>query len=328
LVSAGAFVAVDLSIVSGTLLPLIIQEETRPFSMLWRTPGERASRHIRIQGSAMNDDHVSLQHLERLARDIRIHVLWMTHRAKSSHVASSFSIADILAVLYLRTLRVDPADPHWAERDRFILSKGHACAALYAVLAERGFFPLKWLSEYCTDGGRLAGHATKSGVPGVEVSTGSLGHGLPLACGMALAGKRDGHSYRIVNLQSDGECDEGSNWEAVLFAPHHKLDNLINIVDYNKIQSLAPVSETLGLEPLAAKFASFGWTVREIDGHDFQEIERALTEAPYQTGKPTCVIAHTVKGKGVSFMEQTVLWHYRAPSEQELRSALSELGVE
>jgi transketolase len=276
----------------------------------------------------MNSNQSSAQELGRLARQIRIHVLRMTHRAKSSHVASNFSIADILAVLYLKTLRLQPGEADWPERDRFILSKGHACASLYAVLAECGFFPLAWLEEFCMDGGRLAGHVTKSGVPGVEVSTGSLGHGLPIACGMALVGKRDNRRYRVFNLQSDGECDEGSNWEAILFAAHHRLENLITIVDYNKIQSLAPVKDTLDLEPLASKFACFGWAVREIDGHDVLEIERALAEVPYEAGKPSCIIAHTVKGKGVSFMEGTVLWHYRVPYGQELQSALAELGVE
>jgi transketolase len=275
----------------------------------------------------MDQHQVDRNQVEELARRIRIHVLRMTHRAKSSHVGSNFSIADILAVLYLRILRLNAVEPEWPDRDRFLLSKGHASASLYAVLAERGFFPVNWLESYYSDGSRLAGHITRSGVPGVEVSTGSLGHGLPLSCGMALVGKRDRKQYRVFNLQSDGECDEGSNWEAILFAAHHKLDNLINIVDYNKIQSLAPVKETLDLEPLAAKFTSFGWAVREIDGHDVVEIERALAELPCEPGKPTCIIAHTVKGKGVSFMESTVLWHYRSPDQQELSSALAELGV-
>jgi transketolase len=264
---------------------------------------------------------------KRLARQLRVHALCMTHRAKSSHVGSNLSIADIVAVLYARILRVDPANPDWPQRDRFVLSKGHACACVYAALAERGFFPVEWLGEYCSDDGRLAGHITKSWVPGVEVSTGSLGHGLPVACGMALAGKRDGQCYRVFNLQSDGECDEGSNWEAILFAAHHRLDNLINIVDYNKIQSLGSVEETLNLEPLAEKFNSFGWLVREIDGHNLAEIEHVLDKTPLEAGKPTCIIAHTVKGKGISFMENQVLWHYRSPNEQELQTALIELGA-
>ena len=275
----------------------------------------------------MNTDQAKRTNVEKLARNIRVHALWMAHRSKSSHVASNLSISDIMAVLYGSTLRLNPSEPQWLERDRFILSKGHACAALYAALAECGFFPVNWLHEYCLNGGHLAGHATKWGVPGVEVSTGSLGHGLPLACGMALAGKRDGLSYRVFNLQSDGECDEGSNWEAVLFAAHHKLDNLVTIVDYNKIQSLATVKETLDLDPLGDKFAAFGWAVREIDGHDISQIELAFAEIPFQAGKPSCIVAHTIKGKGVSFMEGTVLWHYRAPSEYELAEALEEIGA-
>src|SRR5271154_1686649 len=191
------------------------------------------------------------------ANQIRRRVLKMVHRAKSSHVGSVFSTVDILAVLYGAVLRIDPARPDWSDRDRFVLSKGHACAGLYAALAERGFFPESWLDEFFANGGRLAGHATHWGAPGVEVSTGSLGHGLSLACGMAVAGKRDNLSYRVFAMLSDGECDEGSTWEAALFAPHHRLDNLVAIIDYNKIQSFGRVEEVLNLEPLAKKWESF-----------------------------------------------------------------------
>jgi transketolase len=263
---------------------------------------------------------------QNLAKRIRVKTLEMIHRARSSHLGSAFSMADVLAVLYTKTLRIDPKRPDWAERDRFILSKGHACAPLYAILAERGFFPKEWLDGFYQDGGRLPGHATHAGIPGIEVSTGSLGHGLPIACGMALAGKRDGSTYRVFTLLSDGECDEGSVWEAVLFAPHHRLDNLIAIVDYNKIQSLGTVKEVLDLEPFASKWRAFGWAVREIDGHDMKQIERTLAEVPYEPDKPTCIIAHTVKGKGVSFMENKLLWHYRAPDNDEMAKALAELG--
>jgi transketolase len=262
-----------------------------------------------------------------LAQRLRVRSAHMIHRAKSSHLGSAFSMAELLAVLYTRILRVDPNRPDWPERDRFVLSKGHACAALYAVLAARGFFPEDWLDDFYQDGAHLAGHATHSGVPGIEVSTGSLGHGLPIACGMALAGKRDGRAHRVFALLSDGECDEGSVWEAALFAPHHRLDNLIVIVDYNKIQSLGTVKEVLNLEPFAAKWQGFGWSVREVDGHDVGQIERALTDIPAESGKPTCIIAHTVKGKGVSFMEHKLLWHYRAPDRDELAKALLELGA-
>jgi transketolase len=263
-----------------------------------------------------------------LAKRIRRKTLGMIHRAKSSHIGSGFSMADLLAVLYTRILRVDPARPDWPERDRFILSKGHACVPLYVVLAERGFFPKEWLDDFYQDDARLAGHVTHVGVPGIEVSTGSLGHGLPMACGMALAGKRDRKGYRVFAMLSDGECDEGSTWEAILFAPAHRLDNLIAIVDYNKIQSLGTVKEVLDLEPFAEKWKAFGWEVREIDGHDFGQIESVLAGVPLVAGKPTCILAHTVKGKGVSFMEDKLLWHYRSPDREEMAKALAELGDE
>jgi transketolase len=274
----------------------------------------------------MTELHAESIDASSLARQIRVQVAQMIHRAKSSHLASAFSMAELLAVLYAKILRIDPERPNWAERDRLILSKGHACAALYVVLAELGFFPKEWLDDFYQDGARLAGHATHVGVPGVELSTGSLGHGLAVACGMALAGKRDGSSYRVFSLLSDGECDEGSVWEAALFAPHHRLDNLIVIVDYNKIQSLGTVKEVLDLEPFAPKWRAFGWAVQEIDGHDVEQIERILAVVPREQEKPTCIIAHTVKGKGVSFMENKLLWHYRAPDNDEMARALDELG--
>ena len=268
----------------------------------------------------MNNDE-----LRRLAYQIRKHVLVMTNRAKSSHIGSNYSMVELLVVLYNGILRIDPSRPEWPERDRFILSKGHACAAFYAVLAERGFFPLDWLDTFYQNGSRLAGHATHTYVPGVEVSTGSLGHGLSLATGMALVAKQDGEKHRVFALLSDGECDEGSTWEAALFASHHGLDNLIAIVDYNKIQAMDAVKEVLNLEPFAAKWRSFGWAVREIDGHNLEEVETSLSQVPYEPARPSCVIAHTVKGKGVSFMENDVLWHYRSPQGEEFEAALMEL---
>jgi transketolase len=259
-----------------------------------------------------------------LARAIRVLVLETIHRAQSAHIGSALSVADILAVLYGRVLRIDPHRPISSDRDRFIMSKGHACVALYAALAERGFFPIELLDTFYQDGTTLAGHVT-SGISGVEVSTGSLGHGLSIACGMALAGRRDGAGYRVYALLSDGECDEGSTWEAALFAPHHRLGNLTTIVDYNKIQSLGPVSEVLNLEPLAAKWRAFGWETREIDGHDLIAIEGALCEPAADSDRPICVVAHTVKGKGVSFMENRLEWHYRSPKSDELARALVEV---
>ena len=277
-------------------------------------------------GNALISEIGNARDVLSLARAIRIHAVRMICSAKSSHIGSCLSMADLLAVLYGRVLHVNPARPDWSERDRFILSKGHACAALYAVLAEMGFFPMAWLRTFYQNGSPLAGHVTHTGVPGVEVSTGSLGHGLPLACGMALVGKRDARPYRVFTLLSDGECDEGSTWEAMLFAGHHQLDNLVAIVDYNKIQSIGRVSEVLNLHPFADKWKACRWSVREIDGHDLSEVERTFREVPFLAGSPSCIIAHTVKGKGISFMEDKLLWHYRSPSEQELQMALAELG--
>jgi transketolase len=262
---------------------------------------------------------------QELATRIRRHVLEMTHRARSSHVGSSLSMADILAVLYGRVLRIKPEDPRWPERDRFILSKGHGAAAVYAALAERGFFSVKELETFYQNGSALAGHITHTGVAGVEASTGSLGHGLAMGCGMALAGKRDACDYRVFVMLSDGECDEGSTWESALFAPHHQLDNLVVIIDYNKIQSLDRVEHTLALEPFREKWKAFGWSVHEIDGHDLGEIEATLSAVPFEKARPSCVIAQTTKGKGVSFMEDSVFWHYQSPNTEELHRALQEL---
>lgn len=263
-----------------------------------------------------------------LARRIRRHALEMTNRGGSSHIGSALSIADILAVLYTDILRVDPHRPDDPLRDRFILSKGHAGAAVYATLAERGFFPIEKLKTHCQNGSDLCGHISHKGLPGVEFSTGSLGHGLPVGCGMALGAKRDGKPFRVFVLLSDGECDEGSSWEAILFASHHRLDNLIAIVDYNKIQSLDWVRNTLALEPFADKWRSFGWSVAEVDGHDHSQLQSVLTDIPTSLNRPTCVLAHTIKGKGVSFMENTVLWHYRTARGEEYEAAVKELGDE
>jgi transketolase len=262
---------------------------------------------------------------QAFAREIRRQAIQMVARARASHLGGALSMADLLAVLYDGVLNVRPDQPHWPERDRFILSKGHCCAALYAALALKGFFPVEELQHYGQDGSRLMAHVSHA-VPGVELSTGSLGHGLPLGCGKALAALRQGRHWRVFVLLSDGELDEGSNWEAVLFAPQHRLDNLTAIVDYNQIQSLGSVSEVLELAPLAAKFGAFGWAVQEVPGHDHAAIRAALMSVPWQTGKPSCLIAHTVKGKGVDFMEHQLLWHYKSPDAAELGRALAQLG--
>ncbi|MEO8192569.1 MAG: transketolase [Gemmatimonadales bacterium] len=261
-----------------------------------------------------------------LALRIRKHAVRMTNLGGSSHVGSVLSMADIVAVLYGGILRIDPDNPTHTERDRFILSKGHAGAGIYAALAESGFFPTEWLDTHCADGSVLSGHVSHRGVPGVELSTGSLGHGLSVGAGMAYGAKLDDLSNRAFVLLSDGECDEGSTWEAAMFASHHKLDNLVAIVDYNKIQSLAPVAETLALEPFADKWKAFGWSVIEVDGHDHSSLYAILSAIPRVAGKPSCVIAHTTKGKGVSFMERSVLWHYRTPRGSEYDEALDELA--
>jgi transketolase len=263
--------------------------------------------------------------LDALARRIRQHAVRMTSSGKSSHVGSVLSMADILAVLYGAILKVDPANPRLPERDRFILSKGHGGAGVYAALAEVGFFPLDTLKQHYQNGSILSGHVSHKGVPGVEFSTGSLGHGLGVGAGMAYAGKLAQQNHRVFVLMSDGECDEGSNWEAIQFAGHHKLDNLVAIIDYNKIQSLASTDETLTLEPFADKWRAFNWTVREVDGNDCRALHGTLENLPFEKGRPSVLIAHTVKGKGVSFMENSVLWHYRSPQGDELAKALVEL---
>lgn len=260
-----------------------------------------------------------------LALRIRQHALRMTSLGGSSHIGSVLSVADIVAVLYGGVLNVDPKRPAWPERDRLILSKGHAGAGIYAALAERGFFPIEWLDRHCADGSVFSGHVSHKGVPGVDVSTGSLGHGLAIGAGMALAAKRRGAAWRTFVVLSDGECDEGSVWEAALFAGHHGLDQLVAIVDYNKIQSLASVQETLGLEPFGDKWRSFGWHVHEVDGHDHAALRTGMGEATGR-GRPACLIAHTVKGRGVSFMEHSVLWHYRTARGEEYAAAARELG--
>lgn len=255
-----------------------------------------------------------------LAATTRAHALRMVQRANASHIGSSLSMADILAVLYGAILRHDPANPSSPARDFLIVSKGHAAAALYAVLAARGFFPESELDSYCQPGSRLLGHVSHH-VPGVELSTGSLGHGLPVAGGLALAHRH----RRVFALLSDGELDEGSVWEQALFAPQHQLENLTAIIDYNKIQSFGRTAEILDLEPLAAKWQAFRWSVREVDGHDHHALHAALSSTPWEPGKPSVLIAHTVKGRGVSFMENQLAWHYKSPSLAQLAQALEEL---
>jgi len=270
-------------------------------------------------------DNKLIKKYYRIATNIRKNIVKMHAKSNSSHIGSALSCVDILTVLYFHILKIRHTNPPDEHRDRVILSKGHAISALYATLAERGLFDKSILENYCADGSLLPGHSTKGCIPGVEVSTGSLGHGLPIGVGMAVASKHDNLKSRIFIVLSDGECDEGSIWEAALFATHHKLDNLIAIVDYNKIQAFGLTKEVLNLEPFVDKWKAFGWEVREIDGHNFGEIIAALKKVPSRKNKPSVIIAHTVKGKGISFMENKLLWHYKSPNKEELEAALQEL---
>jgi transketolase len=233
-------------------------------------------------------------------------------------------MADILAVLYSGVLQVYPSEPSHPSRDRFILSKGHCCAGVYAALALRGFFTIEELDSYGRDGSRLMTHVSHK-VPGVEFSTGSLGHGLPFAVGKALAAKKLNADWRTYVLLSDGEMDEGSNWESILSAPQLGLDNLVAIIDYNKIQSLGRVSEIIELEPLREKLEAFRWRVYEVNGHDHEELGKTFSELPIACGSPICVIAHTIKGKGVDFMENQLAWHYRSPNCEQLNQAILQI---
>jgi len=266
-----------------------------------------------------------IKNLEILANKIRNHALDMTSEGSSSHIGSVFSIADILACLYGGLMNVNPKNYKDKNRDRFILSKGHAGAGVYAVLAESGFFSTELLKTHYKDGSTLSGHVSHKNIPGVELSTGSLGHGLSVGVGLAISAKLDKRKNKVIVLLSDGECDEGSNWEAMMFASHHKLDNLIAIIDYNKLQSLDSIENTLNLEPLTDKLVAFGWNVIEVDGHNVEDISDSFKKASVFLHKPTCIIAHTTKGKGVSFFENKVLWHYRSAKGDEYENAKNEL---
>jgi transketolase len=260
------------------------------------------------------------------ARQIRRNIIKMLGQAGSGHTGGSLSASDIAACLYFWELNVNPAKPHWPERDRFVLSKGHAAPVLYAVLAEKGFFPVDDLNQLRKLGSPLQGHPDMRKVPGVEASTGSLGQGISWAVGMALAGKLDNKSYRVYTLLGDGEIEEGMVWEAAMAAAHYKLDNLMAFVDHNGLQIDGRVQEVMSPLPIPDKFKAFGWEVLEIDGHDHKQIMQALNSARRVSGRPTAVIAHTVKGKGCSFMEDRVEWHGVAPKPDEVEKALAELG--
>ena len=259
-----------------------------------------------------------------LAKQIRASCLRMVTSAGASHIASALSIADIVAVLYSDHLNFDSADPNFAQRDRFLLSKGHACTAIYAVLAELNFFSKDELSQYGMNGSRLMNHISHY-VPGVEFSAGALGHLLPVAAGKALYSISQNQPWNTYVILSDGELNEGSNWEAIMFSAHHNLHNLIAIVDKNNYQSFTTTQETLNMDPLEDKFTSFGWNVYSVDGHSHAELSDSLANAKLHAESPSVIIANTVKGKGVSFMENNVAWHYKNPSEEQLSCALKEV---
>jgi transketolase len=260
---------------------------------------------------------------------LRREILHVVGHSRRGHIASAFSLVEILRVLYEEVLRLDPARPDWPDRDRFILSKGHGCLALYVALAERGFFPREHLATFCEAGSILGGHPQAGKVPGVEASTGSLGHGLPVGVGFALHGKMTKRDFRTVVLLGDGECDEGTVWEAAMAAGKHRLDRLAVMVDYNKMQCYAATAEVLDLEPFAAKWRSFGFAVREVDGHDVRALRRVLRALPFREGKPSAIICHTVKGKGIPGMEMNASWHHKSKiSDEELESLRYELGCE
>jgi len=256
------------------------------------------------------DTSLSTAVLDERSTDLRRRVVKVLEEAGRGHVGSSLSPVEILRVLFDEVLRYDPKDPKWPGRDRFILSKGHGCIPLYVLLQEKGFFPEEELWKFCRFDGILGGHPDPK-VPGIEVSTGSLGHGLPIAMGMAVAAKRRGELHRVFAMLGDGECDEGSVWEAAMAAAKHQLDNLIVTVDYNKLQSYGSTYEVLDLEPFAAKWEAFGFAAREVDGHDVAALSRVYAATPFEAGRPSAIIAHTVKGRGVSFAEFEPLWHHK-----------------
>ena len=262
---------------------------------------------------------------EELAWKIKRHGVEMTHISHGSHIGAILSVSDIIAVLYADILNIDPQDPRKADRDRLILSKGHAGAAIYAALAEKGFFPVGELATHYRDGSRLSGHVSHKGVPGVEFSTGSLGHGLPVAVGMALEAKMERKDYQVYIVMGDGECDEGSVWEASMLAGHRKLDNLVVIVDNNNLQIDGKITDVNSPYPIDKKFEAFNFHVINIDGNDFDQIRAAFKEARETKGMPTAIIAKTVKGKGVSFMENVCDWHGKAPNDEQYEVAMADL---
>ena len=274
----------------------------------------------------MTEQQNKLVYLDKQARVIRRQIVSMVGEAGSGHPGGSLSAADIVTALYFEVMRLDPQNPHWPQRDRFILSKGHAAPVLYAALAERGFVDKNSLSTLRRLGSSLQGHPDMHKLLGVEISTGSLGQGLSVACGMALAGKLDDLTYRVYVLLGDGEIAEGQVWEAAMAAAHYKLNNITAFLDCNGLQIDGPTDQVMSAEPIADKWRAFGWQVQEIDGHDMEQILTAVHHAQEEMERPSIIIAHTVKGKGVSFMENNVNWHGSAPNREQMEQALLELN--
>lgn len=282
----------------------------------------RSSEHGKGRGSV---DETRIRQLRRKAANLRIAGLNMVREARSGHIGGAFSLSEIMAVLYFDKMNIRPEQPGWADRDRLVLSKGHATVALYPALALRGFFPVERLSTFRKIDGELSGHADMKHVPGVDMSTGSLGQGFSAAVGIALAGKQQKKGYTTYAILGDGELQEGQIWEACMFAAHYRLDNLIAIVDHNKVQLDGRVEEVMSLGDLAAKFSAFGFHVIELDGHDVAQIASAIDEAKSIAGRPSALLANTVKGKGVRFMEDTCEWHGKTPDERQFEQAFEQL---
>lgn len=266
-----------------------------------------------------------LEHLEHCANMLRKDILFQVYNAASGHMGGSLSSADIITYLYQKEMKIDPKDPYTKERDRFVLSKGHASSALYGALAQKGYFPHEELKTFRKSHSRLQGHPDMKKLPGIDMTTGSLGQGASSSCGIALAGKLDGASYRVYTLLGDGELEEGQVWEAAMFAAHQHLDSLCWIVDCNGLQIDGGVEEVAGLAHLDKKFKSFGFAVFQVNGHDFEELEQGFTQARLEKGRPSVILAKTIKGKGISFMENVPGWHGSAPNEMQYHQALREL---
>jgi len=266
-----------------------------------------------------------IQRLKKTAKEMRKIIIKTSENAAQGHVAPAFSAIETGVALYFHIMKLDPKNPKWEDRDRFLLSAGHKCLIPYVALAMLDFYPMKVLDTFDQFGSTLGGHPIYEKCPGVDASTGSLGHGLPLGVGMAIAGKRDKKDYRVFVMMGDGECDEGTVWEGAMAASKYKLDNLVGIVDYNKLSVDGLISEVMPLEPFADKWRSFGWECEEIDGHNMEEVVSTLEQVPFKKGKPSMILAHTIKGKGVSFITNKLEWHMRAPTKEEATAALKEI---